>query len=181
MLRKETRDLLIAPLGEAFLLLVAASIGWILHQPLVFASLGPTAYELVETPHRRSAQPYSVFVGHLVGVSAGFGALYIAGCWHALPVSTAGVPFHRIWAAVAAVGLTVFVNLLLHASQPAALSTALLVSLGIMQSPRDAAILMGGVVLMILLGEPIRLWRLRHQKQLQEQNSSWPAHNPPAS
>lgn len=153
---------MIAPLGEAFLLLVAALIGWAVHHPVVFASLGPTAYELVETPHRRSAQPYSVFVGHLVAVAAGFASLFIAACWHTPPVSPAGVPFHRIWAAVAAVAITVFVNLLLRASQPAALSTALLVSLGIMQSPIDAAILMGGVVLMILLGEPIRLWRLRH-------------------
>jgi CBS-domain-containing membrane protein len=164
MEKKRNRDLMIAPLGEAFLLLVAALVGWVLHQPLVFASLGPTAYELVETPHRRSAQPYSVFVGHLVAVAAGFAAIFIAGCWHTPPVSHAGVPFHRIWAAVIAVSFTVFVNLLLRASQPAALSTALLVSLGIMQSPPDAAILMGGVVLMILLGEPIRLWRLRHQE-----------------
>lgn len=168
MKRKEKQDLLIAPVGEAFLLLIAALVGWTIHQPLVFASLGPTAYELVETPQRRSAQPYSVLVGHLVGVGSGFAALWMAGCWHAPRVSGAGVPFPRIWAAVIAVALTVFVNLLLRASQPAALSTALLVSLGIMQSPRDAGILMGGVVLMLLFGEPIRLWRLRRQ-QAQEQ------------
>jgi hypothetical protein len=165
MANKRTRDLVIAPLGEAFLLLAAALVGWVVRQPLVFASLGPTAYELVEMPHRRSAQPYSVLVGHLVGVGSGFAAICIARCWHTPPVSAAGVPFPRIWAAVVAVGLTAFINLLLHASQPAALSTALLVALGLMQSPRDAGILMAGVVLMLLLGEPIRLWRLRRQEQ----------------
>lgn len=170
MVRKRTRDLVIAPAGEAILLLIAALVGWALRQPLVFASLGPTAYELVETPDRRSAQPYSVFVGHLTGVAAGFAAISIAHCWHAPPVSAAGVPFLRIWAAVIAVALTVFINLLLRASQPAAASTTLLVSLGLMQSPRDAAILMGGVVLMLLFGEPIRLWRLRHQAQDQAQS-----------
>ncbi len=159
---------MIAPLGEGFLLLVAALTGWVLHQPLVFASLGPTAYELVETPHRRSAQPYSVFIGHLVGVVSGFAAVFVAGCWGTAAVSAAGVPFHRIWAAVAAVALTVFINLLLRASQPAAMSTTLLISLGLMQSPMDGAILMGGVVLMILFGEPIRLWRLKRQQQAQQ-------------
>jgi len=168
MTQTKLRDLVIAPVGEAFLLLIAALAGWVSHQPLIFASLGPTAYELVEMPHRRSAQPRSVLIGHLVAVVSGFAALFIAGCWQAPPVSTAGVPFPRIWAAVVAAGLTVFINLLLRASQPAALSTALLVALGIMQSPRDAAILMGGVVLMLVFGEPIRLWRLRHQQQVQE-------------
>lgn len=165
MERKRTQDLIIAPLGEAVLLLIAALVGWALRQPLVFASLGPTAYELVETPDRRSAQPYSVLVGHLVGIASGFAALVIARAWHTAPVSSAGVPFPRIWAAVVAVALTVFVNLLLRASQPAAASTTLLVSLGLMQSPHDAAILMGGVVLIFLLGEPVRVWRLRHQEQ----------------
>lgn len=159
------RDLLLAPIGEAFLILIAGLAGWAAHQPLVFASLGPTAYELIETPHRRSARPYSVFVGHLIAVAAGFAAVFIAGCWHVAPVSGAGVPLPRVWAAIAAAAITVFFTLLLRASQPAAMSTTLLVSLGLMQAPRDAAILMGGVILMILIGEPLRFLRLRQQKK----------------
>ena len=46
------RDLLIAPLLEGVLILVVALAGWISHQSLVFASFGPIAYELVETPKR---------------------------------------------------------------------------------------------------------------------------------
>lgn len=160
------RDLLEAPIGEAFLILVAGIAGWAAHQPLIFASLGPTAYELIETPERRSAQPYSVFVGHLAGVAAGFAALYIADCWHTPPISGAGVPLHRVWAGMAAAALTVLLTLLLRATQPAAISTTLLVSLGIMQSPKDAGILMGGVVVMIVVGEPLRLLRLRQRKPL---------------
>lgn len=153
--------MLAAPVGEAFLIFVAGIVGWAAHQPLVFASLGPTAYELIEMPERRSAKPYCVFVGHLVGVAAGFAALGIAGCWSTPPVSNAGVPLHRVWAGVIAAALTVLFTLLLRASQPAAVSTTLLVSLGIMQSPQDAGILMGGVIIMIVLGEPLRLLRLR--------------------
>ncbi|MGC2639525.1 MAG: hypothetical protein WA294_20245, partial [Acidobacteriaceae bacterium] len=62
------RELVIAPAGEALLILLAGLAGWAAHQPMIFASLGPTAYELIETPHRRSAEPYSIVVGHAVGV-----------------------------------------------------------------------------------------------------------------
>jgi len=70
-------DLLWATLGEGGLLLAIAAIGWATKQPLIFASLGPTAYELVEQPQIRSARPYNIVVGHLVGLGAGFLALYL--------------------------------------------------------------------------------------------------------
>jgi hypothetical protein len=43
-------DLFWATLGEGDLILTLAGIGWITKQPLIFASLVPTAYELVEQP-----------------------------------------------------------------------------------------------------------------------------------
>ena len=104
-------------------------------------------------------------MGHLLGIGSGYAAVFIAGCWSVAPVSTTGVPLHRVAAGVLAAGLTAFATLLLRASQPAALSTTLLIALGIMQAPKDAAILIGAVVLMVLFGEPIRLLRLRHQEQ----------------
>ena len=157
------RDLLIAPTGEAFLLLIVALAGWLSRQPLIFASLGPTAYEQIETPHRRSARPYSIFTGHLVAIVCGYLALAATRAWSVPPVSASGVPLHRIWAIVLSAALTVVITLLLHASQPAALSTTLLISTGILQQPRDAALILGAVVLMILTGEPLRRLRLRQQ------------------
>ena len=53
---KRTEDLLWATLGEGGLVLALAAIGWAARQPLIFASLGPTAYELVEQPQVRSAR-----------------------------------------------------------------------------------------------------------------------------
>ncbi len=156
------RDLLVAPLGEAFLLLIAALAGWLCRQPLIFASLGPTAYELIETPHRRSARPYCIFVGHLIAIGAGFLALLATGAWHVSAVSGKGVPLERVWAVVLAAALTVFCTLLLRAGQPAAIATALLIATGILQRPADAGVMMGAVVLMILIGEPFRHLRLQH-------------------
>lgn len=154
------KDLLIAPLGEALLILVVSIIGWASHQPLIFASLGPTAYELIETPKRSSARPYNIIVGHLIAVLVGFAAIFLTRSWSVPSVSVHGVPLPRVWAAVVAALLTAFFTLLLRAAQPAALSTTLLVSLGLMQTAQDGLMIIAGVVLITLIGDPIRKMRL---------------------
>lgn len=155
------KDLLIAPLGEAVLILVVSIIGWASHQPLIFASLGPTAYELVEKPKLPSARPYNVVVGHLIAVLAGFAAIFLTRAWSVPGVSVHGVPFLRVWAAVVAALLTAFFTLLFKAAQPAALSTTLLISLGLMQTAQNGLMILAGVVLITLIGEPIRILRLK--------------------
>lgn len=159
------KDLLIAPTLEAALIFVIALAGWIAHQPLIFASLGPTAYELVETPERRSARPYNLIVGHLVAVVGAFLALALTHAWAGPAVSSSGVPLLRVWAAMLAAAFTVFGTLLLKATQPAALSTTLLVSLGVMQTGKDGAIIMIAVLLMTLIGEPVRRLRSKQREQ----------------
>lgn len=158
------RELLVAPVGEAALILVVSIVGWATHQPLVFASLGPTAYEIIEKPSHPSARPYNVIVGHFIAVLAGFAALFLVHAWSVPSVSATGVPFLRVWAAVIAALITVFFTLLAKATQPAALSTTLLVSLGILQTPWEGAMIMAGVVLIVAIGEPIRKLRLHPGK-----------------
>lgn len=158
------KDLVLAPLLEGLLILVVAIAGFVSHQPLVFASLGPTAYELVETPARQTARPYNIVAGHLIAVVAAFAALMLTHAWAVPGVSDAGVPLPRVWASVLAAVLTVFGNLLAKASQPAAISTALLISLGMMQTRRDAAVIVVAVLLMVAVGEPLRRWRLAAQR-----------------
>lgn len=158
------KDLAIAPVCEAALMFVVALAGWMLHKPLIFASLGPTAYEQVETPKRKSGRPYNVIVGHLIAVVAGFAALWICRAWTVPPVSSNGVPLLRVAAAALSALLTVLGTLLARASQPAALSTTLLIALGVMQSWQDGVYIMGGVVLLTIVGEPLRRWRARDPK-----------------
>ena len=165
------KDLLIAPLGEGLLILIAALAGWATQQPLVFASLGPTAYELIETPHRRSAEPYSLVVGHLVGVGAGYLALFVTGAWHVAPVSGTAFPLDRVWATALAATVTVFVNRLIRASQPAATATALLIAAGLMQARKDAVVIVCAVLLMAFVGEPLRRVRLRNPTLKQEKKN----------
>lgn len=157
------RDLVIAPVGEAGLILIVAAIGFVASWPFVFASLGPTAYEIIEKPESKSARPYNVIAGHLVALGAGFFALWALNAWAAPKVMSSGfVPEPRIWASVLAAGLATVCTLAIGASQPASLATALLVSLGAMQTARDALAIVLGVLLITALGEPVRRIRLAH-------------------
>jgi len=166
LLRK--RDFLVAPAGEGALILVLAALSWIARWPFVFASLGPTAYEMVEQPGLKSARPYNVIAGHLVALGAGWIALLVFHARSSPSVSLAGsvVPA-RLGAAVLAVLLTTFVTLALRASQPAALSTALLVSLGSMQTGRDAVAIVISVLILAAIGEPLRRWRTEAAREHQ--------------
>src|SRR5262249_59388015 len=94
-----------------------------------------------------SARPYNIVVGHLIGLSAGFLAVYLLNAWAAPNVLATGVvSAQRMWATTISAALTTFACLALKAGQPAALATTLLVSLGAMQARRDAvAIIVGGL------------------------------------
>jgi hypothetical protein len=155
------KDAVAAPLCEAALIAIAGTVAWIAHAPLLFASLGPTAYELVETPERRSARPYNVIVGHLIGVLAGLSAAWVTRADAVAAVGVGSVPLARVWAAVIASAITVLLTLLLRAAQPAAIATTLLIALGMMPGWRSGMEIMTAVLLMTLVGEPLRAWRRR--------------------
>ncbi len=165
MLKQRQRDAIISPLCEAGLLLIAGIAAFFAHQPLLFASLGPTAFELAEMPERKSAKPYSILMGHLSGVVSGFVALWMTGAWYTPAVSTSHITMTRVWASVVAAMLTVLLTILLQAQQPAALSTTLMIATGTMQRPIDGPIIMAGVLLIEVLGEPLRRWRVRQREQ----------------
>lgn len=162
------RDLYIAPLLEAALIAVIGLAAWMSHSPLLFASLGPTAFELIETPERPSARPYNIIVGNIIAIVGAFVALWLTGARSASPVSSAGLPLLRVWATVLAAMFTVFGTLLLKATQPAALSTALLISLGLMQTAKDAGLILLAIVLMTAMGEPIRRFRERSRQKFDQ-------------
>ncbi|HEV2399831.1 MAG TPA: hypothetical protein VGS27_23020 [Candidatus Sulfotelmatobacter sp.] len=46
----------LAVLGEGGLILAVGAAGWAAHAPLLFTSLGPTAYELLEQPNAPKCQ-----------------------------------------------------------------------------------------------------------------------------
>jgi HPP family len=161
-MRGRIADVLSGSFGEGALVLAAAAIGCAAHEPFLFASLGPTAYELVERPKDPSSRLYNVIVGHMIGLGAGFFSLYVLSAWNAPQVMSAGfVAPARIWATALAAGLTTVGTLALKARQPAASATALLISLGAMQTERDAWAIVVGTLIVAALGEPLRRLRIQ--------------------
>lgn len=155
-------DWIWATLGEGGLVLAVAALGWATRQPLIFASLGPTAYEMVEQPRLRSARIYNIVVGHMIGLGMGFLALWALHAWGEPNVLSAGiVTAPRLWASTLAATLTTLLTLILRAGQPAALATTLLVSVGAMQTSRSAIAIVAGVLIITAIGEPVRRLRLR--------------------
>lgn len=161
-------DLVIAPVCEAALIFIAAIAAWLTQTPLIFASLGPTAFEMVETPKRPSARPYNVIVGHLIAVLSAFLALFVTHAWSTPGVSSGSISMLRVWAATIAALLTVFGTLLAKATQPAALSTTLVIALGPMQRPKDGLLIMAAILLMSAFGEPLRRWRAQAETDTQK-------------
>ena len=150
-----------AAFWEGSLLLIVGLVGLVSRTPLLLASLGPTAYEQTEMPHIRSSRPYNVVIGHMIGLAAGFLAIALAHAWSAPKVLAVGqLTSARVWACVIAAAMTSFVTLVLRASQPAALATTLLVALGSLQTKHDAFVVVGAVLLLAALGEPVRRLRL---------------------
>lgn len=156
------KDWLIAPIFEGVLILLVGVIGLAMHSALLFSSLGATAYEQIEKSRSRTARPYNIIAGHIGGIIAGFVALAILNAWAAPEVLSAHyMTSQRVWAGVIGVALTVLVNTLVRAQQPAACSTSLLVSLGTFQTLRISLTVVGAVILLAILGEPLRRLRIR--------------------
>ncbi|HEU5336309.1 MAG TPA: HPP family protein [Terriglobales bacterium] len=156
-----------APVWEAALILIVGITAWAAGQPWLFASLGPTAYEQAEKPHMKSARLYNVLVGHFVALGCGFLGVAIMHAWGAPKVNaTTFIPMARLGASVIGVAATTLLCLKLKASQPAALSTTLLVTLGPYDTAMGALWIAVGVVIIAVVGEPVRRMRLsRPQSQ----------------
>ncbi len=148
----------VAVLGAFALINGCISIGlmsaaaWLTDQPLVFPSLGPTAFLLFYTPHAASASPRNTVSGHLVGVLAGYLALVLFGLRDAGPAVTTGVTAARVGAAALSLGLTAGFMVWLRVPHPPAGATTLIVSLGILHTPEQLAVLMLGVLLLVCQG-----------------------------
>ncbi|HVB88183.1 MAG TPA: HPP family protein [Candidatus Dormibacteraeota bacterium] len=124
--------------------------------------MGSTAYEVIEQPQMKSARINNVIVGHLVGFCSGFLGLWIVNAWHTQKLLPSGhLSWDRMWAVASATIFTTVINLRLNSSQPAALSTTLLVAMGEMQTFRDALPIAVGVLLIALIAKPLRRVRLK--------------------
>lgn len=118
-------------------------------QPMVFPSLGPTAFLCFFTPTAATASPRNTIIGHLIGVSAGWICLVVFGLQNTGPALAVGVSWPRVLAAALSLGLTSGLMVLLKAPHPPAGATTLIVSLGLLRDLDQLAVLMLAVGLLV--------------------------------
>jgi CBS-domain-containing membrane protein len=153
-----------------------ATVALVSGQPFIFPSLGPTAFLFFYTPLAPAASPRNAVIGHLIGALAGWVSLAAFGLLYAGPAVGGGVTAARVGAAALSLGLTSGLMVLLRAPHPPAGATTLIVSLGLLRTPLQLAVLMAAVVLLCvqaviinrLAGLPYPVWRGESRKQTAE-------------
>jgi hypothetical protein len=139
-------------LRAAALLVVAGAAAWATGLPALFPSLGPTAYVLALRPGAPESRPPRVLGGHALGVLAGLAcyALLVAGTTVAAPPPAGSVAGLRLTAAgVASVGLTTGAMLATDLRHAPACATTLIVSLGLLSTPREGLLVVGSVAALV--------------------------------
>lgn len=121
-------------------------------QPLLFPSLGPTAFLFFESPMSPQSSPRNTIIGHFVAILAGAASLAVFGILDHPSVLVEGVTPARAGAGALSLALTGAVLLFLRFSHPPTGATTLIVSLGLLRTPHQMAALMGGVVLLTVVG-----------------------------
>jgi CBS-domain-containing membrane protein len=121
------------------------------HQPLVFPSLGPTAFLIFDRPRVTAAAPRNIVLGHLIGVIAGVVSLAAFGLLGESGPAQDITPM-RVLAAAVSLGLTVGAMVLVRVPHAPAAATTLIVSLGYLRRSVDLFALVGAVVALALQG-----------------------------
>ncbi len=156
------------PLAAGALIIMIGALGVYANQPLLFPSLGPTAFLQVEDPELRTARFYNTVMGHVIGLCAGLIAVFL---FHAnrapSPMASGVLDPPRLLASTVAVALTIAFGILLRASHPPACATTLLFALGgFAPTLRVIVVVLAGVLLIGVVGELLRRFRLGKVKKV---------------
>lgn len=138
-------------------------------QPLLFPSLGATAFLIFETPMAEVGSPRNTIIGHTVGVAAAVLSLAIFGLLDAPSVYITGVSVARIGAIALSVALTGGVLRVLRSAHPPAGATTIIVASGLLARPRQILDVLIGVLLLTIagwllnraMGVPAPIWAAR--------------------
>jgi CBS-domain-containing membrane protein len=138
--------------------IVLSLITWLVSKPLLFPSLGPSAYLLAagEGKDEAASSPYHVIGGHLIAVIAGllsyhtFASDLLITAVVSTSTPATSVAILRLGASsIVAMMLTTFGMLITDTNHPAACATTLIVSLGLLSALSDGVYIMLAVVLLV--------------------------------
>lgn len=134
------------------LVAVAALMAWLSGLPMLFPSLGPSAFVLAMFPRSEASNTRRVIGGHVVGVVAGLVAYHLVGATGSMIVAAdpGSIDALRLAASgVVATGLTVGGMLAADVRHPPACATTLIVALGLLSTPLEGALILATVAVMV--------------------------------
>lgn len=134
------------------LIVVLGLVAWASGASFLFPSLGPSAYLLATRPRGPNNRPRPVVGGHAIGVVVGFAAYSTLG--DGLVVTGTLPPFalpefHLIASAVLSVVGTTVLMLLTDLRHAPACATTLIVSLGLMSTPANGAVIVFAICCLV--------------------------------
>jgi hypothetical protein len=139
-------------LAAGALLLVSGGAAWLTGLPALFPSLGPTAYVLADRPTASESQPRRVLGGHAIGVVAGLACFVLlvgSGSVAAPPAAGSLAGLRLAAAGVFSVGLTTGAMLATDLRHAPACATTLIVSLGLLSTPRAGLLVVAAVAALV--------------------------------
>lgn len=151
----EIRDDVSAGINVALHFVLLGGLAWGTGQPILFPSLGPSAYLLATGENPRAEGAYHVIGGHAIAAVAGLVTyVALADGLVALDAFEAGTPFspavgRLVLSGLVAMVLTTIGMLWSDTNHPAACATTLIVALGLMSSLLEIGIIVGSVALLV--------------------------------
>jgi CBS-domain-containing membrane protein len=152
--------------GSLLTIALSGLLAWLLKEPLVFPSLGATAFLFFETPMAEVASIRNTIIGHAVGAGVAFVWLNVFGLVGEPSAIAEGFTADRVACVALSLGFTGGILRLLRAAHPPAGATTVIVSIGLLTEWDELLILMSGVLLLSVaawclnrvLGVPAPIW-----------------------
>ena len=138
--------------GSLLAIAISGLAAWGFDEPLLFPSLGATAFLIFETPMAEVGTPRNTVIGHAVGILAAALSLAIFGLLDAPSAFEEGVTAARVGAVALSVGLTGGVLRLLRAAHPPAGATTIIVSSGLLADGDQMLAVAVGVLIVTIAG-----------------------------
>jgi CBS-domain-containing membrane protein len=149
-------QIIAVPIRAGLLFGCLGAVAWGTGAPFIFPSLGPTAFLLSIRPQGHNARrAWAVIGGHAWGVAAGLASYHLLlsgaslmdlqapGTWVGLGLAASGT---------VATALTSALMIGTRSVHPPACATTLIVSLGLLSTPTEGAVIVGAVTTLYALG-----------------------------
>ncbi|WP_251342967.1 HPP family protein [Haloplanus halophilus] len=131
---------------------VLGAVTWASGQPFVFPSLGPSAFVLAFERRGERTRTYRVVGSHLIGGVAGLLSYTLFGAGVTLTTTPAALSpgaLHLVGSGVLSIVLTAWGMIATDTTHAPACATTLIVSLGLLSTPRQVAIIVASVVVLV--------------------------------